>query len=455
VIVNLVAILLRTRSWERAFEKLAAMHVALLPGGDTVFAAHAAAMKDADWRTRRKYCKRALAEVERSGKDRAVVATLITGWKMLRFDPKEPGHVHLLIEEIESAYESYADKKGVFRDSDIDAGLRHWQQFGEPSGRKAHESDPFKLRLTDSEYVPPIPDPWSADEYGEQHEPAAAVQVIKSSRAAKLAQEFRDLAGRPTPLSSARDPVKARDVLIAEFPYAAGAINGLLAGIVEGRPLRMRPTLLVGEPGAGKSRLCRRFCEVVGFKIYRYDAAGSHDSMFSGSPAGWHSTQPATPSKAIARTRVANPCLFVDEIDKAGGSSDRNGTVLDCLAPFLDPETAEKYPDTSLDLEINLAGICYLLTANKLSRLPDPLFDRLRVLRVPRPGIEHLPALSRSVLRALAIEADDDPRWIQPLDGEELQLVGKTWSAGAMSIRRLQRILRATVEARAACAIRH
>jgi hypothetical protein len=453
VIVNLVAILLRTRSWERAFEKMAAMHVALFPGSDTVFAAHAAAMKDANWVTRRKYCKRALAEVERSGKDRAIVATLITGWKMLRFDPKEPGHVDLLIEEIEQAYNTYADKKGVFRDSEIDAGLQHWQMFNELSGRGTRESDPFKPRPSESEYVPPIPDPWSADDYDTPS--AAAVQVLKSSRVAKLPSEFRDLASHPMPLSAARDPVGAREALIAEFPYAAAAIDGLLAGMVVRRPIRMRPTLLLGEPGAGKSRLCRRFCEVIGLKIYRYDAAGSHDSMFSGSPTAWHNTQPATPSKAIARTRAANPCLFIDEIDKAGGSSDRNGTVLDCLAPFLDVETAEKYPDASLDTEINLAGICYLLTANTLSRLPDPLFDRLRVLRVPRPGIEHLLALSRSVLGALAVEAGDDPRWIHPLDGEELEIVGRTWSAGTMSIRRLQRILRATVEARAACAMRH
>jgi hypothetical protein len=58
-------------------------------------------------------------------------------------------------------------------------------------------------------------------------------------------------------------------------------------------------------------------------------------------------------------------------------------------------------------------------------------------------------------LRALAVEAGDDPRWIHPLDGEELEIVGRTWSAGGMSIRRLQRILRATLEARAVCAMRH
>ncbi|MEA2910312.1 MAG: ATP-dependent Lon protease [Bradyrhizobium sp.] len=451
MIVNLVAILLRARSWEKAIVKAVAMHVTLFPGGDVVLSEHVEVLLKADWVTRRKYVKRALAQVLRHGfKDAKPAEVLATCWKMLRFDPKEPGHVHSLIDEIERAYNTYAEKKGVFRDSDIEAGLHHWQMFGESSGSNARGSDPFKLGLT--EYVPPIPDPWSAD----VEEPAAAaVQAIKNSRVAKLPSEFRDLAGRPMPLSAARDPVGAREALIAEFPYAAAAIDGLLAGIVDGRPIRMRPTLLLGEPGGGKSRLCRRFCEVIGFRIHRYDAAGSHDGMFSGSPTAWHNSQPSVPAKAIARTRVANPCLFVDEIDKAAGSSDRHGTILDCLAPFLDPETAVAYPETSLDLEINLAGICYLLTANTLSRLPDPLFDRLRVLKVPRPGIEHLPALSRSVLRALAVEAGDDPRWIQPLDGEELEIVGRTWSAGGMSIRRLQRILRAIMEARAVCAIRH
>src|SRR5260370_39941596 len=51
---------------------------------------------------------------------------------------------------------------------------------------------------------------------------------------------------------------QVRNTLIVEFPYAAEVIDFALADLVGHTTVRLRPLLLVGDPGGGKSRFARR-----------------------------------------------------------------------------------------------------------------------------------------------------------------------------------------------------
>jgi ATP-dependent Lon protease len=73
---------------------------------------------------------------------------------------------------------------------------------------------------------------------------------------------------------------------------------------------------------------------------------------------------------------------------------------------------------------------------------------------VPAPTLAHLPALAASVMRDLA--ADDEARaGDEPLAGDELDVIGKTWKKAGFSMRSLQKIVAATLEARDSNAMRH
>jgi hypothetical protein len=86
--------------------------------------------------------------------------------------------------------------------------------------------------------------------------------------------------------------------------------------------------------------------------------------------------------------------------------------------------------------------------------LPSPLRDRFRIIKVPTPTLQHLPQLAAQIMRDLAI--DDDARsGDAPLAGDELDVCGKAWSKAGFSMRKLQAIVRATLEARDQCAMRH
>jgi ATP-dependent Lon protease len=109
----------------------------------------------------------------------------------------------------------------------------------------------------------------------------------------------------------------------------------------------------------------------------------------------------------------------------------------------------------SLDAAMDLSWISYLATANADAGLPPQIKDRFRVIRMPAPTLEHLPALVRNVLSEKARDDGVDPAWAETLEEDELKLVGAAWQKHRFSIRALQKIVSAVIDTRAAMALRH
>jgi len=265
--------------------------------------------------------------------------------------------------------------------------------------------------------------------------------------------EFKDLVDARLPLVVGRNLTMARATLFAEYPHATTTIDLILRPVRDGEPLRLAPILLVGPAGSGKSRLARRTAEILGLPVYRYDGSSASDNMFGGSPKGWGNTVPSAPARAVNQTRMANPVVMVDEIEKAGTSS-RNGRLWDALLPFLERETSSRYRDVSLDCELDLSWIFHIATANSVEGLPDPLKDRYRIIRVPAPTLKDLPQLAAGVLKEIAIEAGE-AGFVTPLAPDELAVIARAWEQAGLSLRKLQKIVAATLEVRNATAVRH
>jgi ATP-dependent Lon protease len=253
----------------------------------------------------------------------------------------------------------------------------------------------------------------------------------ETSTAKEARREFRGIAGVRIPLALAPDMARVRRVLHDEFPYAQQQIDLLLTGMIEGEPIRWRHALLVSKPGSGKSRLARRLAEELGIGLHRYDGSGSSDNAFGGTPRRWSSGEHCVPLEAVRRHRVGNVLILVDEIDKSGNSR-HNGRLEHALMPFLEKETARKFPDPYVESDLNLSFVGFFLTCNSVDEIPDPLRDRLRVVRLPEPKREHLPALVRCIVADIAKETESDPRWWPMLDDGELAIAETLWKGGSV-----------------------
>jgi hypothetical protein len=276
--------------------------------------------------------------------------------------------------------------------------------------------------------------------------------VVVIAAADKLQPTYKALAACRTSLAMTPNVVAIRNALRLEFPHALAAIDLMLTDLREGEPIRFRPFLLVSEPGAGKSRLIRRMAELLGTKLRRYDAAGSSDNAFAGTPKRWHSASPCFPLMAVADSKLANPLIMIDEVDKGGQSS--SGSLAQALMPFLERETSRAYPDQCFEIECDLSHVNYCMTANDDSKLPSPLKDRIRVIKVPSPGRAHITGLAASIMKDLAVELALPAAFMAPLAPDELAVVARAWGDDG-SVRKLQKIVSATVRARDEHASRH
>jgi energy-coupling factor transporter ATP-binding protein EcfA2 len=276
------------------------------------------------------------------------------------------------------------------------------------------------------------------------------MSASKASVLHKEQAQFKDLVDRRLPFAITPDLLPVRQKLLSQYPHAAAAIELLMRDLRQGKPARINPVILVGPPGSGKSRLVRMFAEALG-------ASGIADSIaFAGTAKAWGHTQTCIPFRAISTTDIPNPILLVDELDKAAsGNGGVNGSLGASITPFLERETSARHRDVSLDAEVDLSWISYIATANDDTHLPPHIKDRFRVIRMPAPTLDHLSALAYNIQADMALQDDEDVRWIEPLDGDELEVAGKAWAKAKFSMRALQKIVSATVEARSAFALRH
>lgn len=351
----------------------------------------------------------------------------------------------------------------MIRDAAI---VQFWREFRREDARAAGTDAPRGDVRDDTGMDPRDPDhaDYRADDLGDldgpslmvlrtvEHLPGGAKDGGRPSGSATTPRsEFAPLAGRRMLCVPPPDLPAVRARLVSRYPHAAAVIDRMLALAVGQRYARLRPVLLVGPPGCGKTRLAREVCEGLGLAVTVYSCAGVADASLIGTNRQWGTGRASVPLQAIRRAMMASVAIVVDEVEK-GSTGRHNGNLQDGLLGMLDH--ASRYHDPYLEIDTDLSGTTFVATANTLAGVSAPLLDRFLVLQMPPPTRQALPVLVDGILADLREESGQNEDWLPGLDGEELAVVVENHRPGS-SIRALRRLVEAVVSARAVLAPRH